>query len=149
MIAAPKATSHGDGGAATAGAFAAFTGMSAANAGAAADTASAATNDNTTFFIEPAPLPVRSDLADTSPRPLRTDFNSGCDRPGRNRTRVASNYAFVVPQRQGEDFGSCCLFGRPGGLLTEIRRRVARGSQFGLSFGKSLSKRRMIHSRLV
>jgi hypothetical protein len=107
--------------------------MSAANAGAAADTASAATNDNTTFFIEPAPLPVRSDLADTSPRPLRTEFNSGCDRPGRNRTRVAWNYAFVVPQRQGEDFGTCCLFGRLWPLLTEIERLLRRGHNFAIA----------------
>src|SRR5215510_76887 len=54
MTAAPKAISHGLG--AGAGAtFGAFAGMSAPNAGAATETASAAAIDNTTFFIESAP----------------------------------------------------------------------------------------------
>src|SRR5690348_8772562 len=81
MIAAPKATSHGDGGAATAGAFAAFTGMSEANAGAAADTASAATSDTTTFFIEPAPSRFDRISADTSPRPCVPNSNPGAIDP--------------------------------------------------------------------
>src|SRR5690242_6420622 len=55
MIAPPNAMSHGLGAATTAGAFAAFTGTSAANAG-EADTASAATTDNMTFFIGPRPF---------------------------------------------------------------------------------------------
>jgi hypothetical protein len=55
MIAEPKAMSHGLGGGAGA-TFGAFAGISAANAGAAAETASAAASDNTTFFIESAPL---------------------------------------------------------------------------------------------
>src|SRR5262245_39841026 len=58
MTAAPKAISHGLG--AGAGAtFGAFFGISAPNAGAATETASAAAIDNTTFFIESAPL-IRS-----------------------------------------------------------------------------------------
>jgi hypothetical protein len=55
MTAAPKAMSHGLGAAAGA-AFGAFAGMSAANADPATETASAAATDNTTFFIESAPL---------------------------------------------------------------------------------------------
>jgi hypothetical protein len=50
MMAAPKAISHGDGVATTA-TFGAFTGMSAANAGAARETANAANTDKATFFI--------------------------------------------------------------------------------------------------
>src|SRR5262245_21809974 len=55
MTAAPKAISHGLGAAAGA-ALGAFAGISAANAGAATETASAAATDNTMFFIESAPL---------------------------------------------------------------------------------------------
>src|SRR5580765_4009271 len=65
MTAAPKAMSHGLGAAAGA-TFGAFAGMSAANAGAATETASAAATDNTTFFIEPAPL-IRSARSRRSP----------------------------------------------------------------------------------
>src|SRR5512139_106570 len=58
MTAAPKAISHGLG--AGAGAtFAAFAGISAASAGAVAETASAAATINTPLFIESAPL-IRS-----------------------------------------------------------------------------------------
>ena len=59
MMPAPKAMSHGLGGGAGATTLGALAGMSAANAGMAAETASAATTDNTTFFIESAPL-IRS-----------------------------------------------------------------------------------------
>jgi hypothetical protein len=53
--------------------------MSAANAG-AAESASAATTDKTTFFIDPAPFWFDRLSADTvRSSPLRT--NSGCDRP--------------------------------------------------------------------
>jgi hypothetical protein len=55
MIALPNAMSHGLGGGAGA-TVGAFDGRSAANAGAAAETASAATTDNTTFFMESAPF---------------------------------------------------------------------------------------------
>src|ERR1700760_2318232 len=50
--------SHGDGAATTI--FGALTGISAANAGAAAETVIAARTDIRTFFIEPAPFKVRS-----------------------------------------------------------------------------------------
>src|SRR5262245_1928917 len=56
MIPAPKAISHGLGGAAGATTLGAFAGMSAANAGEAAEAASVAKSDNTTFFIESAPF---------------------------------------------------------------------------------------------
>src|SRR5215470_10810707 len=74
-MAAPNAMSHGLGGAAGAAAGA-LVGMSAANAGAAADeTASAATTDNTTFFIESAPFNSigRRVLADPLLRALHVD----------------------------------------------------------------------------
>src|SRR6202162_3643528 len=72
MTAAPKATSHGLGSAAGAGALTAFTGMSAANAG-AAENANAATTDKTTFFIDPAPFRFDRLSADTiRPSLLRT-----------------------------------------------------------------------------
>jgi hypothetical protein len=48
--AVPKAMSNGDGAAAGTATFGAFAGMSAADAG-AAEKASAATTDKTTFFI--------------------------------------------------------------------------------------------------
>src|ERR1700704_5269602 len=55
MMALPNARSHGLGGGARAHP-AALTGKSAAKAGAAETTASAATTDKQTFFIEPAPF---------------------------------------------------------------------------------------------
>src|SRR3569833_3906972 len=64
----PNAMSHGDGGSTTA-TFFAFTGMSAANAGAAAMSPSAAASDKATFlFIEPAPSRFDRTSADTSAR---------------------------------------------------------------------------------
>src|SRR5512143_2390176 len=99
MIADPKAISHGDG--AATGALTAFTGMSAANAGAAAVTASAATTDNKTFFIEPAPFRFDRLPADTfRPSPLRTEpYEAGCDRPVRNRTCIRPKFTHVTLRR--------------------------------------------------
>src|SRR5689334_10538950 len=59
MIAPPNATSHGLGATTGAAIFADLTGISAANTG-AVDSISAATADNTTFFMDPAPSSVRS-----------------------------------------------------------------------------------------
>src|SRR6185312_6308402 len=68
----PNAMSHGDGVSTTA-TFFAFTGMSAANAGAAAANASTATN--ATLFISASPFTVRSDFSRYKrPSPLRTEF---------------------------------------------------------------------------
>src|ERR1700682_2408058 len=87
MIALPKAISHGDGAATT---LTAFTGMSAANAG-AAENASAVTKDKTTFFIEPAPFRFDRLSADTiRPSLLRT--KPGCDRPVRKRTCIRGEF---------------------------------------------------------
>src|SRR5665647_2694832 len=116
MTAAPKAMSHGDG---SAGAtFGAFAGISAASAG-AAEKASAATTDKTTFFIDPAPFRFDRLSADTI-RPSRL----------RTRTRLQSTgpqidvhypqiYIFVPVTRQAENDGNCCLFRRFSLLLTE------------------------------
>src|ERR1700693_6269157 len=90
MTAAPKATSHGLGSAAGAGALTAFTGMSAANAG-AAENANAATTDKTTFFIDPAPFRFDRLSADTIRASLlRT--KPGCDRPVRKRTCIRGKF---------------------------------------------------------
>src|SRR5690242_9895019 len=111
MTAAPKAISHGDG--AAAGALAALTGMSAANAG-AADIASAATTDNTTLFIglplygsiEFQPLPVRLFCAQTNfPTPALAAID-----PARNRTFTRANFTRGSAYRQDENCGNCCLF---------------------------------------
>src|SRR5664280_3186133 len=110
MSALPKAISHGLG--AAAGAGAAFTGISAANAG-AAESASAATTDKTTFFIDPAPFRFDRLSADTiRPSLLRT------------RTRLQSTgpqidvhypqiYIFVPVTRQAENDGNCLLYTSP------------------------------------
>src|SRR5579872_1949887 len=84
MMALPNATSHAL--AAAAGALTAFTGMSAANAGAAED-ASTATTDHTTLFMT-LPL-LRFDRISAETRARRFCVpNPGGDRSVRNRTCI-------------------------------------------------------------
>src|SRR3972149_6123197 len=96
MTAAPNATSDGDGGAA--GALTAFTGISAAKAGAATETASAATTDKTTLFIEPAPFrsidlqPIHFAHHSCAQNSLR---DPGCHRPVRKRTCIRTKWRIV------------------------------------------------------
>src|SRR4029077_15052472 len=100
MMAAPKAMSHGLGGGAGA-TLGAFAGRSAAKAGKAAETASAATTDNTTFFIESAPLirsvrgPDRSPFA-CHPTYRAVDF-PGCDRPVSALTCITRKFRPMRP----------------------------------------------------
>src|SRR5712691_4848092 len=68
--------------------FTALIGISAAIAG-AAEIASAATTDNTTFFIDPRPLRIDRLSADTVTR--RTNNHPACVRPVRHRTRMNPN----------------------------------------------------------
>src|SRR5664279_2787576 len=100
MIAEPNARSHGDG--AATGALTAFTGMSAANAGIATETANAATTDITTLFIEPAPFRFDRLSADTN-------------RPSLSRTIPFQTPAAIDPYAKG----------RALGLNLHMRRRLA------------------------
>ncbi len=127
MMAAPKAISHGLGSAAGA-ALTAFTGMSAANAGTAAETASAATTDNTTFFIRSAPFNSIGPRVPADPLCLPTEpqMSPGGDRSvcvltaltrkfrpvagGRGKPKTVAIAAFLgelAPGRQKD--GSCCV----------------------------------------
>src|SRR6185437_9456973 len=118
MTAAPKATSHGDGSAA--GALMAFTGMSAANAG-AAENASAATTDKTTFFIT---LPLFGSTGfQPIPfgRPLAYEFRLRSIRTQKHAP-YSVDFIFDPLQRQAENGGNCCLFRRLGALSTESSR---------------------------
>src|SRR6185436_18021729 len=110
MTAAPKAISHGLGAAAGA-AFGAFAGISAANAGAATENANAGPTDNTTFFIESAPL-IRSARRRRSPsthgfgvcylkfRPLALP-------PGKAKTTASAAFLGVLPVCLQKDVGCC------------------------------------------
>src|SRR6476469_7943529 len=115
MSAAPKAMSHGlGGGGATTGA--AFTAMSAANAG-ALPSARTARSDQTTFFIAALPLFFDRHRADPN-------CPSFAYRPRQRATRYATRralaaiYSFGAVPRQGEKVGSCCLFRQRSALLT-------------------------------
>src|SRR5664280_951332 len=128
MSALPKAISHGLG--AAAGAGAAFTGISAANAG-AAESASAATTDKTTFFIDAAPFRFDRLSADTiRPSLLRT-------RPRLRSTRTQKDVHYeriYIPQRvtqQAKNGGNCCLFRRFRLLSTESSGLLRQSHNFG------------------
>src|SRR5664279_4117784 len=116
MTAAPKAMSHGDGSAA--GALTALTGMSAASAG-AAENASAATTDKTTFFIDPAPFRFDRLSADTiRPSLLRTRTRLQPTGPQID-VHYPQIYIFDPVPRQAKNDGNCCLFRRFRLLLLE------------------------------
>ena len=122
--------SHGLGGAAGAAAGA-LVGKSAANAGtAAAETASAATTDNTTFFIETAPfnsigrrfwpIPfcspyawVRKNPPGFRPRPSAFDLHCGKFRPVaacRGKRKTAAIAAFLGEFRSFRQKDAACCF---------------------------------------
>src|SRR4029453_18633491 len=126
MTPAPKAISHGLGGGAgaTTGAFA---GISAANAGEAAEAASVAKSDNATFFIESAPFirPARKCPADPlclssceqsrQPPRLRSIWAplTGKFRPvtaRRGKPKMGATAAFLGElARYREKAGACCV----------------------------------------
>src|SRR5450631_3047263 len=117
MSALPNATSHGDGSAAdtTLGAFA---GISAASAG-AAEKASAATTDKTTFFIDSAPFRFDRLSADTiRPSLLHTRTRLQPTGPQID-VHYPQIYIFDPVSRQAKNDGNCCLFRRFSLLLTE------------------------------
>src|SRR5689334_18179972 len=124
MTAAPKAISHGLGAAAGA-AFGAFAGMSAANAGAAIETASAAATDNTTFFIESAPL-------NRSARSRAGPLHTSKPRIGVWRTLAEiKSPRLAVPQDENDS--KCCLFRRFGPLSTKRWPLLRECHKWGLS----------------
>src|SRR5262245_9243930 len=110
MIADPKAISHGLGGGAGA-TLGAFAGMSAANAGEAAEAASAAKSDNTTVFIESAPLFDRHEPG-RSPCHLasRAAKRPICDRSGRVLPCVTGKFRPVTRRRGKPKAGATAAF---------------------------------------
>src|SRR6478736_5482038 len=106
MIAEPNAMSHA-GVAATIGAGVALTGISAANVG-AAETASAATTNNMTFFIDPAPS-ARSDNQPMLFRSLGRRVLTGINHTP--QLASADKIPLCLAIGQAKESSNCCLFG--------------------------------------
>src|SRR5579875_1785317 len=123
MIAPPNAMSNGDGSAT--GAFAAFTGMSAANAGTAAS-AKAATEESIIFFMAPAPFQHDRPCTDVFAAARRSGTAAKLSPAPRRRHKRAVKFRPLACFRQAENSGNCCLFGRLPRHVKENRRLLRR-----------------------